>query len=242
MIKVAAIELTKYVRVFVIIIICYSLFTTFLETRFEAKSFLQYGTFDFETFKVVNSSFTGLIRSAVPFTIILNICNEFKNGYALKLISNGLSRASYCSSKLVLAAVLAVISTLLYVLVVLLLVSIQKTTYFSLGIFINSIMLALFLSMFFSTIAVCVALLLRTWQYAILAYYVYGTVELVVVLRFQETASWIKYLPFNLVAAIFDLQALPEKFTDYILAAGIVIPFCLAIVWCGYHFFKKADL
>ena len=242
MIKIAAIELEKYVRAFVIIIICYGLFTAILESRFDAKNFFQYGTFDLETFKVVNSSFTSFIRSLIPFTIILNICNEFKNGYALKLISNGLTRHSYYSSKLILAAALAVISMLMYALIVSFLLTIQKTSYFDTSHFIISLVYVLIFSMFFSSMAVSLALLLRTWQYTVLAYYVYGTAELVVVLRFQETASWVKYLPFNLAASIFGLQAVPENFSDYLLAAGIIIPFCLGIIWSAYHFFKKADL
>lgn len=242
MIRITAMELTKYVRAFVIIIILYVLFMTLVVIRFDAKNFFQYGTFDFQTFKVVNSSFTTMIASAIPFTVILNICNEFKNGYALKLISNGLSRSSYCSFKFILAGALAVVSILLYVLIILFFTTTQKTSYFDGIIFLGSLIGTLVFSMFFSSIAVSLALLLRSWQYTLLAYFAYATVETVVVLRFQETVPWIKYLPFYLSASIFQLQAVPEKFSDYLLPACIIIPFCLVIVWCAYHFFEKADL
>ena len=242
MIRIAAVELLKYIRAFVIIIICYALLAAILESLLDAKSFVQYGMFDFETFKAVNSSFTGFIRSAIPFTIILNICNEFKNGYALKLMSNGLSRLSYASSKFVLAGTLAMVSTVLYILLVLLLLTIKNTRYFDPGIFIQSTVRAFVFSAFFSGIAVSLSLLLRTWQHTLLAYYLYGTVEVLVVLKFEGTAPWVRYLPFNLASSIFELKAVPQRFTDYLLAAGIIIPFWLAIVWCGYHFFKKADL
>jgi hypothetical protein len=242
MIKIAGIELTKYVRAFVIIIISYVLFMTILVSRFDAKNLFQYGTFDLSTFKVVNSSFTTLLTSAIPFTIILNVCNEFKNGYALKLIANGLSRPSYCSLKFILAGTLAIISGLLYVLIVLFLISTQKTSYFDTATFISSSVQVLVFSMLFSCIALSLALLLRTWQYTLLAYYGYIVAEAVIVLRYQETAPWIKYLPFNLAISIFQLQAVPEQFADYLLPAGIIIPFCLAIVWCSFHFFKRADL
>jgi hypothetical protein len=242
MIRIAAIEFTKYVRSFVVIIIIYVLVMTLLESRVEAKNFFQYGTFDFQTFKVVNSSFATLLTSAIPFTIILNICNEFKNGYALKLISNGLSRRTYYSYKLTLGGVLAILVALLYLLIVCFLVTLQQTTYFDAEIFITSLFQAIVCSMFFSSIAVSLALLLRTWQYTLLAYYGYATVESVVVALLQESSPWVKYLPFYLTGSIFRLSAVPEKFTDYLLAAAIIIPFWLVIVWCGYHFFKKADL
>jgi hypothetical protein len=242
MLRIAANELAKYVRAFVIIIIVYVLFMTIVVSRFDAKNFFQYDAFDLQTFQVVNSSFRSLISSAIPFTIILNICNEFKNGYALKLISNGLSRVSYCAFKLVLAATLALVSMLLYIVVVAFLISIHKTSYFDSTIFFNSLPLVVVFSMFFSTIAVCLAVLLRTWQYAILAYYGYATVEAVLVVRFQEGAAWVKYLPFNLSISIFQMQALPEKFSDYMAPACIILPFCLVIVWGCTHFFKKADL
>jgi len=242
MIRIASIELTKYVRAFVIIIICYGLFFTVFVSRFDAKNFFQYGIFDLDTFKVVNSTFTKLITSAIPFTIILNICNEFKNGYALKLISNGLSRPAYCSFKFILAGALAVISMLLYVLIISFLLTIHKTSYFGSAIFIGSVIHSLVFSMFFSSVAVSFALLIRTWQYSLLVYYGYAVVETIIVLRFEESAPWIRYLPFNLAISIFQLQAVPEKFGDYLLPACIILPFCLVIVWCCYHFFKKADL
>jgi len=242
MIRIAAIELTKYLRAFVIIIICYFLFATILEIRLEAKGFFQYGTFDFDAFKVVNSSFIGLIRSAIPFTIILNVCNEFKNGYALKLISNGLSRTSYCSFKFILAGTLSVASTFLYALIDSFLLGFQKTAYFDWTIFASSLVLEFLFSMFFSSIAVALAILLRSWQYTLLAYYIYATVEVVVVLRFQESTAWVKYLPFNLASSIFALQAVPERFTDYLLPVSILIPCCSITVWCAYYFFKNVDL
>jgi hypothetical protein len=211
-------------------------------TRIEAKNFFQYGTFDFDTFKIVNSSFTSMIVSAIPFTIILNICNEFSNGYALKLISNGFSRASYCRLKFILAGTLALIGVLLYLLIISYFILTQRTTYFDTSLFISSSIQVLLFSMFFSSIAVSLSLLLRSWQYALLVYYVYSIIETFVVLRFEETAPWVKYLPFHLVISIFQLHAIPEHLSDYLLPAGIVMLFSLMIVWCSYHFFKKADL
>jgi hypothetical protein len=240
--RIASLELTKYVRVYVVIIICYVLFLTILVGRIEAKNFMKYGTFDLEAFKAVNHSFAALFISAIPFTIMLNICNEFSNGYALKLISNGLARTSYCAFKFTLAAALSIICTVLYALVILALVSIERVTYFDWSIFISSLIQVLIFSMFFSSIAVSVALLGRSWQSALLFYYGYVIIEGIIVLRFGETFAWAKYVPVNLATSIFELKAVPEKFVDYLLGAGVIIPFCLAIVWCAYHFFKKADL
>jgi hypothetical protein len=242
MIRIASIEITKYVRTFVVIIIVYILLMALLETRLDAKNFFQYGTFDFQTFKVVNSGFATLIISGIPFTIILNICNEFRNGYALKLISNGLSRRSYCLFKLILAGALAIIAASLYVLIVSFLATIQKTTYFDTSVFMSSLVCILVTSMFFSSIAVSLAFVLRVWQYALVAYFGYATVESIVVFLFQETAPWVKFLPFHLTASIFRLEAVPERFPDYLLPATIIIPFGLATAWCCMHFFKKADL
>lgn len=242
MIRIATIEITKYVRAFVIIIILYGLFMTIVVSRFDAKNFFLDGTFDFQTFKVVNSSFTTLIASLVPFTIILNVCNEFKNGYALKLISNGLSRSSYCSFKFILAGTLAITSMLLYLLIISFFLSIQRTTYFDMAICISSLIQTVIFSLFFSSIAVSVSLLTRTWQSALLVYYGYVIVENIIILGFAESVSWVKYLPFHLVNSIFELKAIPESFKDFLLPACIIIPFCLVIVWCAYHFFKKADL
>jgi len=242
MIRIATIELTKYARTFVVFIVIYFLVLTILESRLEAKAFFTYGTFDLHTFTVVNSAFITVLTSAIPLTIVLNVCNEFKNGYALKLISNGLSRAAYCSFKFILAGSLAIISMLLYLLVVSFLLAVQKATYFDTSIFIGSLIRTVLFSMFFSSIAISLALLLRTWQYALLVYYAYLIIETFLVLRFQETAPWIKYLPFNLAVSIFQLQAAPQRLSDYLLPATILIPFCSAVVWCCTHFFRKADL
>jgi hypothetical protein len=242
MIRIAIIELTKYIRAYVIIIICFLLLEVILITRVQARNFFQYGIFDLDTFKAVNSVFISVITSAMPMTIILNICNEFKNGYALKLISNGLSRASYCKSKFTLAGALAMIALLLYLLIISYFLLTQPTTYFDKTIFISSSIEIFVFSMFLSSIAASLSLLFRTWQYALLAYYIYSIIEGFVVIRFEETIPWVKYLPFNLVISIFELQAVPERLTDYLLLTAIMIPFCLAIVWCCIHFFKKADL
>jgi hypothetical protein len=242
MIRIAQIELLKYVRAFVLIIIGFVLLEAVFVSRVEARNFFHYGTFDFETFKVVNSSLTTLIASAIPFTIILNICNEFSNGYALKLISNGFSRSSYCRAKFTLASALAIIATLLYLLIILLLQSIQKTTYFDRTIFTSSVIEVLFFSMFFSSIAVSVSLLIRNWPYTLLVYYGYFIIESFVAYRFENSAPWVKYLPFYFAGSMFQLKAVPEQGGDYLRPAGILIPFCLIIVWCCYHFFKKADL
>jgi hypothetical protein len=203
---------------------------------------MKYGTFDLDTFKAVNHSFAALFTSAIPFTIMLNICNEFSNGYALKLISNGLARASYCKFKFTLAGALSIICMVLYLLVILALISIERVTYFDWTIFTSSLIQVLFFSMFFSSIAVSVALLGRSWQSALLFYYGYIIIEGIIILRFGDTVGWVKYVPVNLATSIFELKATPEKFSDYLLPAGIIIPFCLVIVWCAYHFFKKADL
>jgi len=241
-IRIAGIELTKYVRAYVIIIFSFLLLEIIFITRVDAKNLFHYGTFDFETFKTVNSTFSGLFISAIPMTIILNICNEFKNGYALKLISNGLSRASYCKSKFILSGVLAIIALLLYLLVISYFLLTQATTYFDRNLLISSSIEILFFSIFLSSIAVSLSFLFRTWQYAIVGYYIYTIIEALVVARFEQTAPWVKYLPFNLVISIFQLRAVPEKLVDYLLPAAILIPFCLTIVWVCTHFFKKADL
>ena len=242
MIRIARIELVKYVRAFVLIIICFVLSEAIFVSRIEAKNFFQYGIFDFDTFKIVNSSFTTLVTSAIPFTIMLNICNEFSNGYALKLISNGLPRASYCTSKFILAGALATISMLLYILIIAFFLTIQRTTYFDKAIFISSSIQTLVFSLFFSSVAVSISLLVRNWQYTIVIYYGYVVIESLIAYRFGEKISWVTYLPFHFSVSIFQLQTVPEHFSDYWLPACIVIPFCLVIVWSCYHFFKKADL
>jgi putative exporter of polyketide antibiotics len=242
MIRIAIIELTKYIRAYVIIIICFLLLEVILLSRIQAKDLFQYGTFDLDTFRVVNSIFISVIASAMPMTILLNVCNEFRNGYALKLISNGLSRTSYCKSKFILAGALAAIALVLYLLIISYLLLTQATTYFDKSIFISSSIETFLFTMFLSSIAVSLSLLFRSWQFALLAYYGYSMIEAFVVIRFEETLPSVKYLPFYLLSSIFELRAVPEKLADYLLPAGILIPFCFAIVWICTHFFKKADL
>jgi len=241
-IRIASIELTKYVRAYVVIIFCFVLLEIIFLTRVDAKNLFHYGTFDFETFKTLNSTFSTLLISAIPMTIILNICNEFKNGYALKLISNGLARVSYCKSKFILSGALATVALLLYLLIISYFLLTHTTTYFDKNLLISSSIEILLFSMFLSSIAVSLSLLFRSWQYAILGYYVYTIIEAFVAGRFEEGTPWVKYLPFTLVTSIFELRAVPEKLVDYLLPASILIPFCLAIVWVCTHFFKKADL
>lgn len=242
MIRIATIELTKYARVFVIIILCFVVFQSAFVSRVEAKNLFQFGMFDLDTFRTVNSTFATMIVSAIPFTIVLNICNEFSNGYALKLISNGLSRTSYCTSKIILAGALAIIAMVLYSLIILFFLSIQRATYFDRAIFLSSLIHILIFSLFFSIIAVSVSLLTRTWQSALLVYYGYVIIESFIVLRLEGSAPWVKYLPFNLATSIFELKAIPENFRDYLVPAGIIVPFSFAMVWSSYYFFKKADL
>ena len=131
---------------------------------------------------------------------------------------------------------------LLYILIIAFFLTIQRTTYFDRAIFISSSIQTLVFSLFFSSVAVSVSLLVRSWQYTILIYYCYSFIETFIAYRFEQTAPWVAYLPFHFAVSIFQLQTVPEHFSDYWLPACIVIPFCLVIVWSCYHFFKKADL
>jgi len=242
MMRIAKIELVKYVRGFVILIIFFVLAETFFFSSRNVRSFFELGVFDFECFKVINYYFTGLIVSAIPLTIILTIPNEFSKGYALKLISNGVSRRAYCSSKFIFAVSLAILSTLLYIILIGLFLSIKKTAYFNSTVFINSIAFTFFISLFFFCITVSVALLTRNWYYSLIIYYGYSAIESFIVYQFGQKRPLINYLPFHLSTSVFQLQKSPLDFNDYLLVGSILICFCIVLISLSYFFFKRVDL
>jgi hypothetical protein len=242
MIRIAKIELVKYIRGFTIIIICFVLAETVLLSRIEAKGFFESGIFDFSTFKIVNYHFVSLIVSAIPLTIILTVSNEFSSGYASKLISNGLSRNYYSASKYILGSALSVIATLLYITMIVSFLLFKKVNHFDKVLFVNSTILTFLFSIFFSCIIVSISLLIRSWQYAVLAYYGYFITESFIVYQFDKKLPWVEYLPFHLAVSIFQLQKNLSSLDNYLLAGGILFFSCFIVVIISHYYFKRADL
>jgi len=240
--RIAKIELTKYVNIFNIVIISFVYLQAVLYSWLELKKVTTPISTDIGLFQSINYHFTSLIFSAAPLTIILTISREFSTGYALKLISNGVSRLFYFQSKYLLAAILTVILTLLYILIIPLLLLLIHVNFPDKILLLKSVSYTLFLSLFITIIIVSITLLVRNWQYSLLIYYGFSFAENFIVYQFGENTLWANYLPFHLGASIFQFQKDLKTFSDYTLAGCTLVFVCFVIVTVSYHFFKKVDL
>lgn len=236
------IELTKYLTLLTITIIAFTLIESFLLSILQTKKKLTFGDADLTFFKIINYHFIPIIFTAIPLTLIISISNEFHSGYALKLISNGLSRVSYAFAKYLLAGSLAIISALLYLFVIGLILLFGKTNYFDITLLLSSTLLVLFFSLLFSLSVVSLTLIFRNWQYPLLIYYAYVLVESFIVYQFRENYSWVIYLPFNLSISIFQFEINFTKPKDYFFASSILILSYTLITLVSYYIFKKADI
>jgi hypothetical protein len=241
-ISIARIELTKYRNVFNIIIILFVYIQSILFSWSALKEIAEPVNTGISFFQVINYNFAALIFSAFPLTIILTISREFSTGYTMKLISNGATRSFYFKSKYLLASILMVLSSFLYVLAIPVLLSLSHVRFIDKIFLLKSISYTMFLSLFISIIVVSITFLVRNWQYSLLIYYSYSFAETFILYQFEGKAPWITYLPFHLATSIFKFRKNITTLNDYLLAGTILIFFCSIIIAASYHSFKKANL
>lgn len=235
-------ETTNYANVFSVAIICFIYLQSSLYSWLQLQKIAESVNASISFFKIINYNFSSLIFSAIPLTIILTISREFSSGYALKLISNGVSRFSYFKSKYLLAGILAVLSTLLYLLIILICLFLLHEKFPDKILFIKSISYCAFFSLSTYIIVISIVVLVRNWQYSVLIYYGYSVAENFFVYQFGEKIPLLNYLPFHINSSVFQFEKKLISLSDYLLTGWIAIFFCFIIAAVSYHFFKKADL
>lgn len=240
-INIAKVELYKYKQGFTIAIILFISLQAIATSLLSLRRNPEFESAGIDFFKIVNSNFSSCIFSAIPLTIILAISKEFSTGYAMKLISNGISRNSYFKSKFMLAGVLATLTILLYLLVFFTTAMLVNVKFDKTILVMSSFIIILF-SFFVYSIVVSISVLVRNWQYSVFIYYCYAFTELFIVYQFGNKFSMVNYLPIQLASSIVRFEKTDLSLNDYLLMACLLFAFSLIIVTITYKAFKKTDL
>lgn len=241
-INIAKVELFKYIQLFTIVIISFVCFQAVIISLLESRRFLQSGNGDINFFKLINRNFSSFIFSAIPLTIILTISKEFSTGFALKLMSNGISRLSYFKSKYILAIVLTSLTIILYLIVFFLSSLFINVNFIDKTLLIRSLFFIIVVSFFVYAIVVSISLLIRNWQYSLLAYYGYFFIEFIIVYQFEQKTPLVNYLPMQLATTIVQFEKKFTNLNDIFLISSVLICFSVIVITTAYRSFKRSDL
>src|SRR5882762_743723 len=171
MIKMILCEFRKYISPLVVaLLVFYILYVT----CFAGFTLRQWDN-ELIFIKNFNYFFSTFILFTIPLTVFIYVGAEFKNGYAGKLISNGLRRKDYLKRKFIFFVVLSILSTLIYFIAFfcLYLFGSFKVDFLILESGIDVFLICL-LTM---CIAACLTIVIKNAIVAFFIYYIYCTLE-----------------------------------------------------------------